>query len=148
MTFDQAASALQTQLANRQLLASIPGKTAIFYSGVDPNTNVYDGKTAADCQAQFPNQYYTIANTPAGQFIETVVAQGGFTAAQADQLWTIASTPYAQQASGDVIAFVNGANPSRVFGSIELPQLLSNLKNVNSINGRAVADDCRVAAVE
>lgn len=58
-----------------------------------------------------------------------------------NQAWAEASKLYANQATGDVIAFVNGANvgttdsyTGAVFAQIELPRLLRN-QSVTTING-------------
>ncbi|MBG0809498.1 hypothetical protein IY145_08910 [Methylosinus sp. H3A] len=52
----------------------------------------------------------------------------------ADGYWTRASQRFAENASGDVTAYVHGASPDRVFAQTELPVLLENRK-VTSING-------------
>jgi hypothetical protein len=54
--------------------------------------------------------------------------------AEADSHWSMASKRYAEGASGDVTAYVQGASPNRVFAQTELPILLQNEK-VETING-------------
>ena len=51
-----------------------------------------------------------------------------------NQIMSVASKRYAQNAKGDVKTFVCGARPNSVFRKTELPTLLKN-KNVTSING-------------
>lgn len=54
--------------------------------------------------------------------------------AEADTYWGQASEKYAREASGDIVAYVDGARPDRVFAQKELPILLEN-PNVKTING-------------
>lgn len=49
-------------------------------------------------------------------------------------IWSAASKRFIDAASGDVVAFVNGADPRSVFRRQELPSILSNGK-ITTING-------------
>ena len=49
-------------------------------------------------------------------------------------IWAIASKRFIEAATGDVIAFVKGADPRGVFRKQELPSMLENT-NITSING-------------
>ena len=49
-------------------------------------------------------------------------------------IWAIASKRFIEAATGEVIAFVKGADPRGVFRRQELPSMLENA-NITSING-------------
>jgi len=50
------------------------------------------------------------------------------------EIWKIASARFIARASGNVTAFVKGADPRSVFRSLELPEILKN-PQIKTING-------------
>ncbi len=75
--------------------------------------------------------------TPGGKALNGENLYGEFSPVDnktADAIWSQASENFANNAKGEVTAFVRGASPDRVFGSTELPLLLKN-PNVTGING-------------
>jgi hypothetical protein len=138
----------------QQLLEALQGMsasgtgTAIVYSGqqTDGTTTTTNKQLALDCQDLYPNSTYTIFQTQAGQYltgtVQTAYDAGAITTAQYQNLWNVASQMMTQQASGPVLAFVDGSLPTPsnnpngfgTFENYELPTLLGN-SNVTSING-------------
>ncbi|QGZ96601.1 cadherin domain-containing protein [Terricaulis silvestris] len=115
--------------------ASVAGRTAVFYSG----GNGANQNLALNCVNSYPNQYYSIHDTGVGAIggeADALVIRGLLTRAEADAVWRAASTKFAMAAEGEVIAFVEGALPSRTFSMVELPILVS--KGNVTINGIAV----------
>ena len=113
------------------------GGTAVAWSGFDKD-GVHNSANAEACVQKYgANNYYTIAQTPAGEFlngpVQTAFNKGAITEAEKATLEKIASSNFARQASGGVVAFVQGASVDRVFAQIELDEFLAN-PNVSSIN--------------
>ena len=52
------------------------------------------------------------------------------------QIWKIASERFIAEASGDITAFVENANPKSTFSSVEIPAILKNekIKTINRID--------------
>ena len=50
------------------------------------------------------------------------------------KVWALASKRFIAAASGNVLAFVTGADPRSTFVSVELPHILQN-ENIKQING-------------
>lgn len=79
-----------------------------------------------------------IDQTPCGkQLVELGFDAGDLTEEdklKAAEIWKVASQRFIEAASGNVTAFVKGADPRSVFLSIELPEILKN-PNISSING-------------
>lgn len=115
--------------------------TAILFSGRKSN-GVDNEQLAKQCEEDNPNTY-TITKTQAGQYLDTVgreaLRTGGITPGQYQDLWNTASQMMAQQAKGDVIAFVDGEmRTASTFVNYELPTILGNNPDVPSINGVSV----------
>ena len=124
--------------------------TAVAYSGV--NGNSQNEKIAIQCAEQNRDlNYYTIFDTEVGQFltnssqhggidIDDLFRTGAISLDQYNQLWQAASANFASEASGNVIAVVNGVvDPTRTFATIELRDFAKN-PNVTSINGINASD--------
>ena len=58
----------------------------------------------------------------------------GLSSDEIADIWSIASKRFIDSASGDVIAFVKGADKRSVFRTQELPAILNNEK-ITTING-------------
>ena len=58
----------------------------------------------------------------------------GLSSDEIADIWSIASKRFIDAAKGDVVAFVNGADPRSVFRTQELPSILNN-KHITTING-------------
>jgi hypothetical protein len=113
--------------------------TAIFYSG--PGNE----EAAKNCAASLPKAY-TIEDTDAGKYL-LANAEPAYQAGQLSQgdyysLWNTASQMYAQQATGNVIAFVDGASPNGTFALHELPSLVSDgaVPSINGVSTNEVAN--------
>lgn len=50
------------------------------------------------------------------------------------EIWSVASKRFIAEAKGEIIAFVNNADPRSVFCRMELPNILAN-PDINQING-------------
>jgi hypothetical protein len=114
---------------------STPKNGSVFYSGVDPMTGLKNRDRAE--AATIGRLRMRIDETPAGKALNDLNLYGRFSEtspADANQIWNNASRRFANDASGDVVAYVRGANPDRVFARTELPALVNNT-NVTSING-------------
>ncbi|MDD4557290.1 MAG: hypothetical protein PHE89_08235 [Alphaproteobacteria bacterium] len=75
-----------------------------------------------------------IDNTPCGQALMTLSLHAKLPLEKVCEIWKICSKRFIEQAKGEVIAFVEGADSRSVFYSIELPELLRN-KHLTTING-------------
>lgn len=84
-----------------------------------------------------------IDQTPCGkQLVELGFDAGDLTEEdkmKAAEIWKVASKRFIESASGNVTAFVKGADPRSVFRSMELPEILRN-PNISSINGMPKGD--------
>lgn len=58
----------------------------------------------------------------------------GLTDEETAEIWSIASKRFIAGAQGEVVAFVENADPRSIFCRMELPNLLAN-PNINKING-------------
>src|SRR6185436_14253431 len=90
--------------------AKVPGKTAVFYSGVDDNGD-RNVDNAQGCVEASPGSYYRMQDTEVGNVLERAAAsvfRGDITQAQYETIVSLGSQKFAQQASGNVIAFVGG----------------------------------------
>jgi hypothetical protein len=74
----------------------------------------------------------TLEMTPGGQYLESLNLFKAYPYKQAIKPWEILSARFANNASGEVFAFVEGAAPTSVFNRIEHPALLAN-PNVTKI---------------
>jgi hypothetical protein len=109
------------------LNVSTPKNSSIFYSGPG-------NRAAAEAFAAKTGKF-TLEQTPGGKMLNDLKlydADSPLTAAEADNIWARLSVRYAQQASGEVTAFVEGAKPDRIFLSVEKPILEAN-PNVTAI---------------
>jgi hypothetical protein len=100
--------------------------SALFYSGTGTG-DVADALAAE-------KGLTTISMTPGGSYLQSLnLYAGGFSEAEADQIWASASQQFASGASGDVNAILNNPSPGRTYLSTELP-ILQNNPSVTSIN--------------
>lgn len=103
-----------------------------------PDSSVfYSGKGNRDkALASIQSGGQPIDSTPGGRALdgENLYGEASLLRPEADSYWSTASRRFAESASGNVTAYVKGAQPDRVFGSTELPVLLRNPK-VTNING-------------
>jgi RHS repeat-associated protein len=104
---------------------STPANGAVFYSG--------PGQGARAAAFAERTGGMTIEMTPGGQQLMADPAFQSLSQAQQDLIWQNASSPFAQGASGEINAFIRGANPSRTFRTIEEPILNQNQNIYRSI---------------
>jgi hypothetical protein len=95
---------------------STPPNRAVFYSG--------RGEAARATEFAERTGAFTIEMTPGGRFLSENL--GGLSRADQDLIWQRASLQFARGASGEVNAFVRGADPLRTFRTIEEPILRAN----------------------
>lgn len=108
-----------------------PGQ-AVYYSGILPESQRRNRELAERFCVNIGFSH--IGNTIGGKALTEYIAHDkSLSNSQRESLWAVASKRYAEQAVGDITAFVNGAEEHRVFYSVELPALLRN-ENVTSIN--------------
>src|ERR1700722_7291112 len=134
-----------------RLSASVANKTAVFYSPTASNSRNANLCVGAD---RDNSRFYMIQNTAVGKYllntvqINNLLATAQISQADYDLIWSMASRRFAQQASGGVIAFVDGVvSPTSIWMTEELPALLRG--GVTSINGVPVSslDPTNLAAV-
>jgi Ca2+-binding RTX toxin-like protein len=117
--------------------AHVAGKTAVFYSGVDSNGEE-NFENATACVDKYQGAYYTLDDTQAGTVLRRAgiaLGQDEITDDQFRALLTIASRKFSLEASGNVIAFVEGkVAQNSYFVQAEIDPLLANSR-VASING-------------
>ncbi|MFM7530743.1 MAG: hypothetical protein ACKO63_20045, partial [Nodosilinea sp.] len=105
---------------------------AVFYSGVLPESQIGNRKLAERFCADSGS--CLIGNTIGGKWLQEITDRDiNLSDKQTDSLWSAVSKKYAEQAVGDITAFVYGAEEKRIFYSAELPALLKN-ENITSIN--------------
>lgn len=90
----------------------------IFYSG--PANNL-----KADIYAQMTSKI-TIDRTRVGVWLKNRALYRRYDVNFADDIWKVVSRKYAASATGKVYVFANGANPARIFNTVELPILQAN----------------------
>ena len=80
--------------------------------------------------------FKTLDDTPCGKKLCEIGAQATMDIAPEElkKIWKTASERFIAAASGDLKAFVEGADPRSTFCSIEVPQILKNA-NIQTING-------------
>jgi hypothetical protein len=100
-----------------------PMNSAVFYSGPGQGAR-------ASAFAQITDRA-TIEMTHGGKALAGNSAFQSLSPAEQFQVWQKASVHFAEQSSGKIHAFLNGARPDRTFMSIEKPILDAN-KNVYS----------------
>ena len=115
MVFEIPTSLAAAQSTLAGYSASVAGKHAIFYSGpIDENGNSTGEnlKLATDCVDLYPEYYYTISNTQAGNYLDYLYANKNalpFEQAGLDQLGTQASQQFSSSAvGGSGIVFSDG----------------------------------------
>jgi len=116
-----------------------------YYKNLVEKLNVSTGKNQAvfysgpgnrDLAEQFAkaNSKMTLEMTPGGKYLDGLKLfeeSSPLTGDQARQVWARLSQRYAQQASGNAYAFVNGARPGSIFNTVEYPALQINPKITN-----------------
>ena len=92
--------------------------SAIFWSGKGNQTlaEAFASKTGKT----------TLGWTSGGQYIESLNLSQSYSYEQIIRIWEILSERYAQGASGDAWAFVEGAKSDSIFNRIEYPVLQKN----------------------
>ena len=100
---------------------STPPNKAIFYSGTNPS-GVKNG-ALAQAFSQNGQGFLRIEDTPGGRWMDAQQVYGKLTQQEADAVWTRMSERYAGGATGDVTTYVDGASPTRVYMTTELPIL-------------------------
>jgi hypothetical protein len=88
---------------------------AMFYSG--------PGNRARALSYASEHGLQPIDLTPGGQWLESENAYDSLPTDEADALWARLSERYAEQASGEVNIFVRGANPQRIWATVEQPTI-------------------------
>ena len=80
--------------------------------------------------------FKTLDHTPCGKKIWDIESQSkiDFKTSEIKEIWKTASYRFIAAASGNLRAFVDGADPRSVFCSVEIPQILKNEK-IRTING-------------
>ena len=80
----------------------------------------------------------TLEMTPGGRWLDEQQLfrpDSPLTTEQAIQIWGRLSQRYAEGASGNVVAFVDGSRPKAIFNTIEYPSLQKNPNVSNVITG-------------
>jgi hypothetical protein len=75
--------------------------------------------------------------TPGGQWLDNqkLFENPNYTNAEATAVWSHTSERFAQGASGNAVAFVNGARAEGIFNTVEYPALRANPDITNVITG-------------
>ena len=75
--------------------------------------------------------------TPGGQWLDNqkLFENPNYTNAEATAVWSRTSERFAQSASGNAVAFVNGARAEGIFNTVEYPALRANPDITNVITG-------------
>ena len=117
------------RLAATELDFATAPNSAVFYSGPGNRTRALD---FADENMRTP-----IDSTPGGKWLEDqqLYDRAGWSHADANRVWEVASTRYAEGASGTAVAFVEGAQPLGIFTQVEWPILQSNPNVTNVLSG-------------
>jgi len=111
--------------------------TAIFYSG----NNNENFRRADECWGEHKDTHYTINQTEAGEYLKSKAVTDFIPngSPEYNQLWSQASKMFAEQARGNVIAFVQGAvRPGSDFVTQELPILLGKGNSINGIDSSII----------
>lgn len=132
-----------------EAFAARNGETiAVFYSGLD---EVNKNFAQQDCAANL--EYYSIHQTAAGAeldqyqlYVHDENSTYNLTRNQANTIWDLASTRFAEHVHGDVQTHVIDARGDRTFRETELPILLDN-EQVTAINGIA-RDELRALVLD
>lgn len=118
---------------------------ALAHSGFDTLNRQF---AINDATAQ-GSKYYTIEQIEVGRYLDQARLYeehiSGLSEEQADDIWSIASRRFAENAVGAVETCVVDAHPGRIFRATELPAFLSN-ERVETINGIPRADLCALHA--
>ena len=132
--FDEILQILKTKSAGGN-------GTAIFYSG----NHDQNQQRADECWNEHKDTHYTIEQTEAGDylknnsFVKSSFNNGSLTKTEYDLLWSQASKMFAEQARGNVIAFVQGVvRPGSDFVTQELPILLGKGNSINGIDSSII----------
>jgi hypothetical protein len=164
LSAEDALSALQEILANstdgkatqvqlRELASLVatdaPGSVTVLYSGGDA-TRIAEvlAKTNPDLRLLDNTQAYKFLNSP--QFLKAIEDCFGSNPTErgtlannflsgAEGVWGDASTRFARSATGEVRLILDGADPARVFGMREIPELLRN-PLVTTVEGFSVKE--------
>lgn len=107
-----------------KLDVSTPRNGAVFYSG--------PGNRAKATAFANESGKYTLEMTKGGKYLDSLNLYNKFPKNQADEVWRKMSRRYAQNASGNVYGFVNGADKTGIFEMIEYPTLQQN-PNITNI---------------
>jgi len=99
---------------------STPKDATGFYSGADGQNHI-DAREFADRTGTM-----LIEDTPGGKWLTEQDLYNKLSREQARQIWDQASAQYAQQATGDINLFVDGANPEGTYSTVEKPILEQN----------------------
>lgn len=115
--------------------STILGKLDTLDVSSKPNTaTFYSGRGAREAAEKIAAKEgrITLETTPGGRQLDDMRLFDGtvkdVNGDAAMEIWGKVSTNYAEQASGRVMAFVNGPKPGGVFLTQELPALLNNAK--------------------
>lgn len=133
---DNSLHKIAVEVAGTADVHSTPNSVVLYSVSFLPtmeNKNLADAYVAANPKAM------TIENTECGKRLIEL----GFYWDKIDneqekfnvaEIWKLASERFIECASGDVTAFVNGADIRSVFRSVELPNILRN-KKIYTVNG-------------
>lgn len=110
---------------------STPPNSAVFYSG--------RGNRELAENFAITNNKQTLEMTNGGSWLDQQNLYKPYTSlvskSQANQIWDSLSQRYAQEASGSVVGFVDGARSNSTFNRIEYPTLINNKNITNVITG-------------
>lgn len=144
--FEVPASLADAKTALSGKAAYVSGKKAIFYSGpIDENGNSTGEnlRLAKECAELYPDDYYTISNTEAGEYLDFLfdlysknALPAEFDATAMSQLGTQGSQQYSASAvGGSAIVFSDGTlRPGNDFYR-ELEVQFSGQGQLNELNG-------------
>lgn len=111
-----------------------PKDSAVVYS-ISFQPNAENREKAFAFVRQNPGKML-IEHTECGAKLVELGFEGSKTLNQEEavMIWSVASRRFINAASGNLTAFVEGADPRSVFLTIELPNILSN-PNIMTVNG-------------
>lgn len=113
---------------------STPPNSVVLYSISYLPTR--KNKDAAMAYLDEHKECYTLDDTPCGKKLIALGLETGSGCPDSEilKVWALASKRFIAAASGNVLAFVTGADPRSTFVSVELPHILQN-ENIKQING-------------
>ncbi len=121
------------EIASNADVSSAPDSVVLYSVSYLPTK---ENKEKAQNYIKNHHNTTTLDDTPCGKLLIKLGMETNFTAPEDEimKIWAIASERFIENASGNVVAFVENADSRSTFCRIELPNILKNEK-ITSING-------------